>query len=298
METSQHSFSRGRKREADLSPFLRLPLRSDLQQLSSSSTPSLSSLWCNPAAVDTLGSNLELLLSSTERRRLKRYIVNHDRELEEEDDSRSTTTSFNSFHEDSIDSVMDLDLLNPSWSQRRSYKAMLVGSSHPSFLVLHLFPTRRIPFPSAASEGRGSFPKESKVKRSTLNAEWIGMDNSVESEVEEEMEERAGGKTQTMREKLDATDWPKTALGPVSTNVHLRFDPSLISCILLSRKARILVACSFDSRRNCSQNGPAFSSLWVLSLVAPRHSNDILTSAHPYFERRKGGELALSLTGS
>jgi len=204
------------------------------QQLSSSSTPSLSSLWCNPAAVDSLGSNLELLLSTTERRRLKRYIISHDRELEDLDDSRSTTTSFNSFNEDSIDSVMDLDLLNPSWSQRRSYKAMLVGSSHPSFLVLHLLPTRRIPFPSAASvDGRGNFPKESKVKRSTLNTEWVGMDNPVESEVEEEQEvgERMGGKAQTMRERLDATDWSKTALGPVSKNIQLTitYKPSLIS---------------------------------------------------------------------
>jgi hypothetical protein len=201
---------------------------------------------------------LEFLLSNTDRRRLKKLIASHDRELDDENlDGGSSTTSFNSFHEDFSDTI-ELALLNSSWSQRRGYRAMIVGTSHPSFLVLHLYPLRRRKGATAPpSEHAG---KEMKVRTLGLDMEWIG---GVVPEVESPSD-FSGSKVQTMRERLELTDWSKTVVGPVSNGFFMPLvqtparpltNPRSIPT--LSSSARVLASRPHHARRARSQHDGA-----------------------------------------
>jgi hypothetical protein len=123
-------------------------------RLSSSSSPSLSPLYSNPAALD-LSPNLEPIIIEGDRKRLKRLIASHDQELDDalfgssDQDPIDTDSlaSYNSFEgrggngSGSMDDVLEIQLFLPVWSTKRPYTAILVSSPHPSFLVLHLHPT-------------------------------------------------------------------------------------------------------------------------------------------------------------
>jgi hypothetical protein len=150
-------------------------------RLSSSSSPSLSPLYSNPAALD-LSPNLEPIIIEGDRKRLKRLIASHDQELDDalfgssDQDPIDTDSlaSYNSFEgrggngSGSMDDVLEIQLFLPVWSTKRPYTAILVSSPHPSFLVLHLHPTfYRSTSKSALNRRRGraqGVPFDARVK--------------------------------------------------------------------------------------------------------------------------------------
>ncbi|CED83474.1 multi-sensor signal transduction histidine kinase [Phaffia rhodozyma] len=130
--------------------------------------PSLVSLWTNPAAsAASLGKDLETILSPLDQARMKSLILAHDQDLDgvisaDKDHTTnqamadaisipsvrapSSIESYNSFQDgnNSMDgNEMDITVRLPLWGRKRSYKVLLVSSSHPSFLILHLHPISR-----------------------------------------------------------------------------------------------------------------------------------------------------------
>lgn len=87
-------------------------------------------------------------LEKSEQDALKELILARDLETTEpinteasnsQDSLSDTTDSVLSFRDES-QTYIEINLFLPSWAQGKRYHALLVSSSHPSFLVLHLHP--------------------------------------------------------------------------------------------------------------------------------------------------------------
>ncbi|KAL7409075.1 hypothetical protein BDY24DRAFT_404537 [Mrakia frigida] len=185
-------------------------------RLSSSSSPSLKSVWSNSAASTSLGSSLEGCLDAGEQASLKALIASRDVVPMDGLNSSALTSddeeedgSIRSFFDETED-FFELVLFQPSWAKRRTYQALLVPSSHPSYLVLHLHPppkkyVARGPQPSSHQQHQA--PHSSIAYQRRESGSVHSSDQGVIVEDKWKGEARPGSATGSLMSKMSRSSY-------------------------------------------------------------------------------------------